>query len=74
MGESAPSSQPGREQEFLQTLRDGLDDVEAALGKLESGNYGLCEVCSEPIPEETLERLPAERFCALHQRSTADGG
>ena len=74
MDEDVPAAVPDDEHEFLRTLRSDLDDVEAALEQLESGDYGLCEACGEPIPEERLTILPAERFCAAHQRPSAEGG
>ncbi len=47
-------------------LRAQLDDVQHALGKLDSGAYGVCEVCGEPIPDDRLAALPATRFCMQH--------
>jgi DnaK suppressor protein len=47
-------------------LRSQLDDVQHALGKLDSGAYGLCEVCGESIPDDRLSALPATRFCMQH--------
>ena len=40
-----------------------LAAVEAALGRLDDGTYGVCEVCGEPIAEERLEALPATTRC-----------
>lgn len=47
-------------------LRAQLDDVQHALGKLDSGAYGVCEVCGEAIPDDRLAALPATRFCMQH--------
>jgi RNA polymerase-binding transcription factor DksA len=47
-------------------LRGQLDDVQHALGKLDSGAYGVCEVCGEAIPDDRLAALPATRFCMQH--------
>ena len=47
-------------------LRGQLDDVQHALGKLDSGAYGTCEVCGEAIPDDRLAALPATRFCMQH--------
>ena len=35
-----------------------LRDVERALGKLDEGTYGTCDVCGEPIGDERLEAIP----------------
>lgn len=40
-----------------------LADVEHALARLETGNYGVCELCGKKIPEERLKARPAARFC-----------
>ena len=53
-------------QSLASQLRDQLDDVEAALGRLDGGTYGHCEVCGNPISEARLEALPATRFCIDH--------
>ena len=47
-------------------LREQLDDIEAALNRLDQGTYGLCEVCSQPIGDSRLEAMPATRFCIDH--------
>ena len=47
-------------------LREQLDDVERALGKLDAGTYGQCEVCSGQIGEARIEAMPAARFCIDH--------
>ncbi len=66
----ADGGQVAAEQDEIMTLatdlRTQLDDVQRALGKLDAGTYGLCEVCGEPIADDRLEALPAARFCMLH--------
>jgi len=44
-------------------LRAQLKMVEHALGKLEAGTYGLCDLCSQPISPERLEALPYANLC-----------
>ncbi|MHB1444171.1 MAG: TraR/DksA C4-type zinc finger protein [Acidimicrobiales bacterium] len=51
----------------LAQIESELAGVEAALDRLESGTYGICEACSGPIEDSHLEMLPASRFCAAHQ-------
>ena len=36
-----------------------LRDVNNALKRIEDGNYGICEICKEPIPLERLKANPA---------------
>ena len=54
-----------RERDFgvLLTARECLDRIDAALGRIERGTYGRCEVCGEPIPRERLEALPYAECC-----------
>jgi DnaK suppressor protein len=44
-----------------------LRDVERALAKLDSGDYGICEICGKQIPDERLEARPAARYCIEDQ-------
>lgn len=48
------------------SLREQLDDVEAALKALDEGRYGLCEICERPIAEARLEAMPTTRRCIDH--------
>ncbi len=47
-------------------LQESLDEVALALGRLEAGTYGRCEVCEVEIQPARLEAMPAARFCILH--------
>ena len=40
-----------------------LDDLDRAMARLSSGNYGLCEGCGGQISAERLAALPAVRTC-----------
>ena len=40
-----------------------VEEVDAALARLERGVYGVCEVCGEPIGEARLEARPVARTC-----------
>lgn len=37
--------------------------IEAALGRMERGEYGICVDCGDPISEERLDVLPATPKC-----------
>ena len=47
-------------------LQETLDEVAMALGRLENGTYGVCEVCGVAIAPARLEAMPAARFCINH--------
>jgi DnaK suppressor protein len=43
--------------------RAAATEIDRALAKIESGTYGLCEQCGEPIPEARLQALPQAALC-----------
>jgi DnaK suppressor protein len=45
------------------TERGRADDIGDALHRIESGEYGTCEVCEGPIESRRLEVLPWARRC-----------
>lgn len=47
----------------LERERRELAEVEAALARIKSGDYGICEVCESPIREARLQALPWARLC-----------
>lgn len=49
--------------EIDEITRRELDDIRAALAKIEDGSYGTCAACKEPIPEKRLEALPNAIRC-----------
>lgn len=40
-----------------------LKSIEAALGRLENGHFGVCLSCSKKIPRERLEAMPYAVLC-----------
>ena len=44
-------------------LKRLLEEVDAALRRMDDGSYGLCEVCHDPIEPERLLADPLVRFC-----------
>jgi DnaK suppressor protein len=40
-----------------------LEDIDAALARLDEGTYGICERCGRPIAPERLEVRPTARTC-----------
>ena len=60
---SAVATERGGAELLVNDLRGLLDDVEAALGRLDDGTYGRCEACSSAIDAERLDALPTTRNC-----------
>lgn len=46
-----------------QDMEQQLDQIEAALGRIENGTYGKCESCGKEIPTERLEAMPSASMC-----------
>jgi RNA polymerase-binding transcription factor DksA len=46
---------------ILDSLEAELDELEAALQRIDDGTYGLDEVTGEPIAQERLEAVPTAR-------------
>jgi DnaK suppressor protein len=57
-------------------ILDGFDselrELEAALARLEAGEYGICEACGEQIGDARLDAMPAARFCLKDQALAED--
>ena len=47
-------------------LHELLEEVDAALGKIDVGTFGLCETCGDPIEADRLRADPLVRFCLDH--------
>lgn len=47
----------------MSTLETRLEDIDHALQAIETGTYGVCEVCGNPIEEDRLEANPAAHTC-----------
>src|SRR5450631_1159676 len=51
----------------LLSVESELALLQRALGRLDAGTYGRCEVCGKPIAEGRLEVKPAARYCVEDQ-------
>ncbi|MGH9165270.1 MAG: TraR/DksA family transcriptional regulator [Acidimicrobiales bacterium] len=60
---SQVTAERGEAEALAASLRETLDEVDRALAKLDSGEYGVCEECHQPIDVARLEAKPAARFC-----------
>ena len=52
-----------KELSIEQNTADLLSKVEHALGRVASGEYGICESCGKSIPIERLDVLPYSTLC-----------
>ena len=50
---------------LLNTFRDRLADIDKALGKIETGSYGICESCGNEISTDLLEVDPESKLCKI---------
>jgi DnaK suppressor protein len=80
IGDSVDEASRSIERELLFELSDNeritLDQIEAALRKIDKGTYGVCESCQKPIAKARLDALPFARYCINCQNSaeSAPGG
>jgi len=67
IGEEIDTASQSIEKEILFELTNTekiiLDDIEAALRKIEKNKYGFCESCNKPIIFERLKAMPWVRYC-----------
>jgi DnaK suppressor protein len=54
--------------EYLQ-----LRQIQAALDRLQVGEYGTCLSCAETIPPKRLQALPWAKYCVKCQERIGDG-
>lgn len=47
-----------------QSARTELRMIDAALARIEEGEYGYCTICGDEISADRLDLLPATPFCA----------
>lgn len=61
VGISVEENQLGGQRAAARTV---LDEVEAAMQRMDCRRYGLCEQCAEPIPVVDLLAAPQRRICS----------
>ncbi len=65
------------EQEFtlglIESERKVLREIDAALGRIQDGSYGLCEATDVVINRARLEAHPYARYCIEHARQLEQG-
>ena len=48
---------------LLENEEQTLEEIAAALGRIEQGVFGHCEGCQKSIPQDRLHALPYARYC-----------
>lgn len=63
--------------EFLLSLssseRDILKEIEAALRRIDEGDFGVCSACEEKIAAKRLQAVPWARYCIDCQELAEQG-
>jgi RNA polymerase-binding transcription factor len=60
---SQVTAERGEVEALAGSLRESLEDVEAAIAKLDTDAFGICEGCGQSISPDRLEAKPAARLC-----------
>lgn len=60
------AAEQGENASLAASLRDQLNEVDGALGRIDEGTYGTCETCGKEISAPRLDAMPATRFCIDH--------
>lgn len=53
----------GTDMALEENLRSLIEEIDAALEKIERGTYGICDNCGGPIKIGRLDRLPYATMC-----------
>ena len=48
---------------LLETEEQRLEEIAAALQRIEDGTFGRCQECNKEIAKERLQAIPYTRFC-----------
>jgi YteA family regulatory protein len=57
----------GKDIALLENEAFRLDRIDAALRRMDTGEYGRCAACGRFIPDERLEAMPTAIFCVDHE-------
>jgi DnaK suppressor protein len=73
-GDASSETQVREEQaREAENASDTLKDVRLALGRVDAGTFGLCEIDGERIDERRLQAVPWTRYCSVHDAEAATG-
>ena len=45
------------------SARTEIEMIKQAIARIDNGQYGMCQVCDEPIGKERLEAVPYSNMC-----------
>lgn len=66
------------DQEFtlglIENEQETLKLIDAALGRIRDGSYGVCAECEHPIARARLQALPYTRYCIECARKLENAG
>ena len=54
------------------SIRAEMAQIEKTLARLDKGEYGVCEVCGDPISPKRLEALPYATRCVACEGKAGD--
>jgi RNA polymerase-binding protein DksA len=54
------------------SIRAEMAQIEKTLARLDEGEYGVCEVCGDPIAPKRLEALPYATRCVACEEKAGD--
>ena len=63
-----------REKAFMFASRDGvyLSQLEDALARIKDGSFGVCRLCTKPVPLARLEAVPTTTVCVPCKEAEQD--
>jgi DnaK suppressor protein len=68
LGDTATATYDRELDEGLEAgVRQTIEEIDAALQRIEDGTYGICEVDGKPIGEDRLTAIPWTRYCLDNQ-------
>jgi len=53
----------------IKDLNIRVEDIKAALNRINKGNYGVCQKCLRPIPQARLKIIPESTYCIDCEKS-----
>jgi len=45
------------------SARTEIEMINQAIARIDNGQYGICQICNEPISKERLEAVPYSNMC-----------